>query len=34
MFDMDTYGNKEKTICFYSEKHLLINKIEETSKVC
>ena len=29
---MDTYGNKERTVCFYSEKHQLINKIEEDGK--
>ena len=33
-FDMDTYGNKERTFCFSSEKHLLINKIEENGKAC
>ena len=31
---MDTYGNKERTVCFSPEKHLLINKIEENGKVC
>ena len=31
---MDTYGNKERTFCFSSEKHLLINKIEENGKAC
>ena len=31
-FDIDTYGNKERTVCFSSEKHLLINKIEEAGK--
>ena len=29
---MNTYWNKERTVCFYSEKHQLINKIEETGK--
>ena len=31
---MDTYGNKERTVCFFPEKHLLINKIEENGKAC
>ena len=31
---MDTYGNKERTVCFSLEKHLLINKIEENGKAC
>ena len=34
MFDMDTNGNKERIVCFSPEKHLLINKKEETGKVC
>ena len=34
MFDIDTYGNKERTVCFSSEKHLLINEIEEAGKTC
>lgn len=29
---MNTYWNKERTVRFYSEKHQLINKIEETGK--
>ena len=33
-FDMDTYGNEERTVCFSSEKPLQINKIEETGKAC
>ena len=31
---MDTYGNKERTVCFFSEKHLVIHKIEENGKAC
>ena len=31
-FDMDTFVSKERTVCFFSEKHLLINKIEGTGK--
>ena len=33
-FDMDICGNKERTVCFYPEKHPLINKIEETDIAC
>ena len=33
-FDIDTYGNKERTVCFFPEKHLVINKIEENGKAC
>ena len=33
-FDMNTYGNKERTVCFSPKKHLLTNKIEETGKAC
>ena len=33
-FDIDTYGNKERTVCFSPGTHLLISKIEENGKAC